>query len=91
MAKNHLTMGLGIALLAGVGIYLLFAYLWIQLAYNLWWEISTLNIFYAIFGLILIMVGIFVSYIKHHTLGEFIGIWGIALLEIVIFYYLLAL
>lgn len=91
MAKNHYTIGLAIAGLVGLVLTLLFQYLWIQLAYNLYWEISTINIFYAIIGIILFICGIFLSFILHHTIGELLVILGVGFIAIVLFYYLLSL
>lgn len=88
---QHYTIGLAVAGLVGLVLILLFGYLWIQLAYHIYGEISTLNIFYAIGGLILFCVGIFVSFMQHHTIAETLVIWGVGLIFIVLFYYLLSL
>lgn len=89
--ENHLTIGLTIAAFVGLLLITLFAYLWVQLAYHIYSEIAALNIFYAIGGLIVLVCGIFLSFLHHQTGGELLAIWGVGLIFIVLFYYILAL
>lgn len=85
--KDHQTMTLAIAMLIVLPVAWLFYYIWLQLGVHMPDQISTINLFYVVIGLIIWIAGIFASYVRHQFAGTLLSGWGMALVLIVLIYY----
>lgn len=74
--------------LVGLLLIVLFGYLWVQLVFHVFGEVNTVNLIYALVGIVIVCVAIYSSYTGHDFAADSLAIWSAGLIFIVLNYYL---
>jgi hypothetical protein len=85
--KVSMTFSWLLALICGLGIGILFQWLFWEISFNLG-SLTAMEIIWLILGIIFILVSVYLIFTEHLLSGFALGIWGLMLLIQIIMLYL---